>query len=144
MTREQPPSIGGRESASAIRPARPAEYARVMAILEGALLDVDTTGVRERLDGETTHGSVLVATESDRLLGVLLREDNEVTAIAVRPGRRGQGIGAALVHRAADQVDGTLVAEFDADVREFYESIGFTVEMIDERTTEERYRGRLP
>ena len=62
-----------------------------------------------------------------------------IDAIAVRPRRRGQGIGTALVEAAAEAV-GPLVAAFDDDLRPFYEQMGFEVELLEGG----RCRGRLP
>lgn len=56
----------------------------------------------------------------------------EIVAVAVRPGRRGQGIGSALVSAAASRRE-ELVAGFDSDVRPFYESLGFEVECEGDR-----------
>jgi len=62
-----------------------------------------------------------------------------IQAIAVRPRRRGQGIGTALVEAAAEAV-GPLVAAFDDDLRPFYEQMGFEVELLEGG----RCRGCLP
>jgi len=58
-------------------------------------------------------------------------DGDHVDAVAVRRRRRGQGIGTALVEAAADRRD-RLTAEFDADLRTFYEGLGFVVEETDE------------
>ncbi|MFC7239392.1 GNAT family N-acetyltransferase [Saliphagus sp. GCM10025317] len=56
--------------------------------------------------------------------------------MAVHRRHRGRGIGTDLLEAALEQA-GVLTANFDADVRPFYESLGFDVESI----TEGRYRG---
>lgn len=94
-----------------------------MNVLDGALLTVTPTRVRE--------GTTLVAVDEGRVLGALVLSDREIRAVAVRRSRRGQGIGTALVEAAAARRP-RLVAEFDPDVRAFYESLGFAVREADE------------
>jgi len=51
-----------------------------------------------------------------------------VDSVAVARGRRGDGVGTALVAAAADAVDASpLTVAFRPAVRPFYESLGFTV-----------------
>ena len=59
-------------------------------------------------------------------------DGEEIVAVAVRPGRRGQGVGTALVEAAADRRE-RLTAGFDPGVRPFYESLGFEIECDDGR-----------
>lgn len=99
----------------------------VMNILDGALLAVGVETVRARIDAE----EVLVATDSDRILGVLVLDGTHISAIAVRPNRRGQGIGSALVETAGSR--GELTAGFRPGVRRFYESLGFVIDREGER-----------
>lgn len=103
---------------STIRPAVPGEYVTVRSILEAALLEVEP--------GLLRRSSVLVAVADDRILGALVLRSSEIEAIAVRPGRRGQGIGSMLVHRAADRRP-RLSAGFDPALRPFYASLGFEI-----------------
>lgn len=122
-----------------VRAAVEDDLPAVMNVLDAAMLDVSAADVRDRI----AHGEgVLVAVEGGRVLGACLvdatggRDDEDrsparVDAIAVRPRRRGQGIGAALVEAAVDRW-GPLTAEFDEDVRPFYESLGFEVERASE------------
>lgn len=98
-----------------------------MAILEGALLDVAVETVRGRIEED----AVLVATEEERILGVLVLDGTHIEAVAVRPNRRGQGIGTALVETASTR--GQLTAAFRPDVSEFYESLGFDIERTGDR-----------
>lgn len=79
----------------------------------------------------------LVAVEEDRVLGALALDRNEIVAVAVRPGRRGQGVGTALVEAAAESRP-QLSARFDDRVYAFYEALGFEPEPTEES---ERYRG---
>ena len=128
-----------------VRPAHEDDLPAVMNVLDGAMLDVDAASVRERIvGGDDVAGGVLVAVAEGRVLGACVvdppaaeSEGAHVEAIAVRPGRRGQGVGSTLVDAATDRW-GPLTAEFDQDVRPFYESLGFTVERLDGG----RFRGR--
>ncbi|WP_185715667.1 GNAT family N-acetyltransferase [Halocatena pleomorpha] len=116
-----------------VRPARAEMLPTVMAILDAALLDIAVETVRDRL----SSGAVLVATEEDRILGTVVLNDTHIEAIAVRPNRRGQGIGTALVDAASTR--GRLTAAFRPGVSEFYESLGFDIER-----TGDRWRGVTP
>lgn len=121
-----------------VRPAEESELPAVMNVLDGAMLQVDAPAVRGRIADD----GVLVAVQADRVLGACVVDthaagshggdaDAYVEALAVRPGRRGQGIGSSLIATAADRW-GTLAAQFDADLRPFYERLGFDVEAIDD------------
>ncbi|MEF8915087.1 GNAT family N-acetyltransferase [Natronomonas sp.] len=101
-----------------VRAARPDEEATVRSICNAAMLEMPEAAVRE--------GTVLVAVDDERILGALVLDGEEIEAVAVRPGRRGQGIGSALVAAAADRRD-ELTAGFDPSVRPFYEKLGFEV-----------------
>jgi len=105
-----------------VRPATADEHATVLAIIEAAALRTSAATVERAID----DGDVLVATpdDADRVLGVLVLDGTEVVNVAVRPRRRGQGIGKALVEAAADR-HGRLMAECHADLRPFYASLGF-------------------
>lgn len=98
-----------------VREATDEEVPTVESILNAAMLEVPAGGTR------------YVACEEDRVLGALILIENEIDAIAVRPGRRGQGVGRALVAHVAGERE-TLVARFDPNVRPFYESLGFEIE----------------
>lgn len=118
----------------------------VRRLVDGALLEVGD--VESRID----DGDVLVATEprsvgtgeTRRVLGAVVLETPvrgetkgaHVAAIAVHRRHRGRGIGTDLLEAALEQA-GVLTANFDADVRPFYESLGFDVESI----AKGRYRG---
>ena len=118
---------------TAVREAAVADLPDVLNIIDGAALRVDVDGLRERIASE----DVLVAVEEGRVLGTLVLDGDRVAAVAVRRGRRDQGVGAALVEAAADRRD-RLVAECDARVRPFWESLGFDIEPAEEP---DRYRG---
>ena len=125
-----------------VREATVPELPDVLNVLDGAALAVDSGRLRSALD----RGDVLVAVagttgEGARVLGALALDGEEITAIAVRRRRRGQGIGSRLVEAAADR-KARLVAEFDPDVCPFWESLGFgiSVERDDGRR---RLRGVL-
>jgi GNAT superfamily N-acetyltransferase len=138
-----------------VREARPDELPAVLGVLDAGVLETDADSVRasiergdvfvavrrseERADG--TSDDPADGAERDRpLLGALVLDGAEITAVAVRRRRRGQGIGTALVGGAERRRD-RLVATFDANVRPFYESLGFAVEPAGEP---DRYRGRKP
>ena len=116
-----------------VREASPDERAAVLNVLDGAMLATD--GVEERI----AVGDLLVALSGngERVLGAIVLDGDHIDAVAVRRRRRGQGIGTALVEAAAERRD-RLVAEFRADVRPFWESVGFAIEPADELG---RYRG---
>jgi len=112
----------------AVREARPDERVAVRRVIDAAMLEPgDVAGAIER-------GDALVAVAEERVVGALVLDPREVgghvAAVAVSRSRRGQGIGAALVAAAAERAD-RLTAEFDPDVRPFYESLGFAVESLE-------------
>lgn len=131
-----------------VRETVPADLPGVMNVLDGAALEVDHDRVRASVGrGQTSAGphdaerrvdgarETLVAVEDDdgdgAILGALVLDGDRVEAVAVRRRRRDQGIGTALVEAATDRRD-RLVAGFDADVRPFYERLGFAVEPAGE------------
>jgi GNAT superfamily N-acetyltransferase len=119
-----------------IRAATLDELAAVLGVLDAAALETDADRVRNAID----VGDVLVAVPraadtaedagSGPPVGALVLDGEAIANVAVRRRRRDQGIGAALVRRAADRRD-RLVAEFDTDLTPFYESLGFEVESGD-------------
>lgn len=132
-----------------VRRATPADVLAVRRLVDGALLELDD------LDGRVDAGDVLVATEprpptdERRILGAVVLEPlgsdpletestdgAHVSAIAVHRRHRGRGIGTALLE-AVLECEEVVTANFDGDVRPFYESLGFDVEPL----AEGRYRG---
>jgi GNAT superfamily N-acetyltransferase len=107
-----------------VRAAVPSEYVTARSIFEAAMLEV--------APGLLSRSSVLLASEEDRTLGALVLRGSEIEAIAVRPGRRGQGIGSMLVNEAANRRP-YLSVGFDPDVRSFYVALGFDVACADGR-----------
>ena len=93
-----------------------------------SLFDVAMLQVPDLLSME-----LLVAVVDDRVVGAAavdadgIGEPGEIRAIAVRPRRRGQGVGSTLV-AAAEERWTPVTAEFDERVRPFYEALGFDVE----------------
>jgi GNAT superfamily N-acetyltransferase len=55
----------------------------------------------------------------------------EIEQLAVHRSRRGRGIGRDLVETAAERADGALVVRFPAQVRPFYEALGFEIRETD-------------
>jgi len=131
-----------RPSGVEIRRAVSEEVTDVLSVLDAANLETDADVCRESIG----RGTVFVATPRDSkdngtLVGALVLDGEEITQVAVRRNRRGQGIGTALVRAAAAATGPSLVAEFDAGVRPFYEGLGFTIEPTDEPN---RFVGRGP
>ena len=121
-----------------VRTANPDEVPAVMNVLDGAVLSIAIETVRAGAEAGDTLVAVSGDNETDgRVLGALVLDGTHIEAVAVRRRRRGQGIGTALVKAALDRRD-RLTAEFDANVRPFYEALGFDIEPLDEP---DRYRG---
>ncbi len=121
-----------------VRAAVSEELPAVRNVVDGAALAVDA----ERLQGALDRDDVLVAvageSPDERVLGALVLDGHEIVAVAVRRRRRGQGIGSQLVESAAIRHE-SLVADFEEDVRPFWESLDFRIAPADEPS---RYRGR--
>ncbi|WP_347877764.1 GNAT family N-acetyltransferase [Halobacterium sp. R2-5] len=120
-----------------VRRASPRDHLGVMRVLDGANLELSAETAERRIDA----GTAVVADHDNRIVGALVavrRDDGaHVEAIAVRRRRRANGVGSALVEFAAEQWT-PLTADFDPDVKPFYESLGFDCEKRGER-----YRGVL-
>ncbi|WP_232686957.1 GNAT family N-acetyltransferase [Halobacterium zhouii] len=147
-----------------VRRATEADHLDALRILDAAMLETDADAIQERIDA----GTVLVAVDGERVVGALVAaprnseldeeprdgeldeepHDGEldeephdagahVDAIAVRRRRRASGIGSRLVEAAVEHWT-PLTAEFDPDVKPFYENLGFDCE-----ATGERFRGVL-
>ncbi|MEZ3163658.1 GNAT family N-acetyltransferase [Halorubrum sp. RMP-47] len=122
-----------------VEPATPADRLDVMRVLDAAMLETDAATVDDRIDA----GDVLVArsTRTDGVVGALIavRPDPDrlhVDAVAVRRARRGRGIGSALVAAAVDRGASdpaieVVTAEFDPELRDFYEALGFSIAADD-------------
>ncbi len=125
-----------------VRTATREDRLAVRRLVDGAVLALDD------LEARIEAGDVLLAVPSDgddgRLRGTVVCEPidggREVRAVAVRRSRRDRGIGTVLVEAAGER-EGRLVAEFDAAVRPFYESLGFAIRPVD--GGDGRYRGEL-
>lgn len=130
-----------------VRTATLDDALEVRRILDGAMLDPGDVEAR------IGDGDVFVAgdrrggigrddgdDERERILGTLVLEPRErgahVSAVGVRRRHRGRGIGRRLIERALER-ERRLTARFDDGVRPFYETLGFSIEPIDER----RHRG---
>ena len=137
-----------------VREARSAELPAVATILDAAMLDTENLRDRVRagdvyvaVAGEARTGEAETGEAENssnvRILGALVVEPpveapkwarnrdtaGHVVAVAVRRRRRDQGIGTALVEAAAASIGsgGPLTAGFDADLRPFYEGLGFEI-----------------
>lgn len=108
-----------------IQEATPDDLPAVMTVFDSAMLETDVDTVREAID----RGDVLLAVRENRILGACFLVGEEIVAVAVRQKRRDQGIATALVDAAAEERD-RLVAEFDREVRPFWNSLGFEVEPL--------------
>jgi GNAT superfamily N-acetyltransferase len=121
-----------------IRTATAEELASVMNVLDGADLQVWADTVERRIHNDR---ALVKVSSTGTVLGVLLAlprpRGAHVEAIAVRPGRRDQGIGSALLADAADRW-GRLTASFDPAVCDFYRETGFEVRVTGERCFGER------
>ncbi|KZX46930.1 GNAT family N-acetyltransferase [Haloarcula sp. K1] len=122
-----------------VRTATADEVPAVMNVLDGAVLSIAVETVRA---GAEDDGTLVAVSDDDpaaeRVLGALVLDDTHIEAVAVRRRRRGQGIGTALVEAALDRRD-CVTAEFDADVRPFYEALGFDVTPLADEA--DRFRG---
>jgi ribosomal protein S18 acetylase RimI-like enzyme len=105
-----------------VRSANSTEHAAVLSILDAAALQTDSDQIREAIERNDVF--VAVATEQGTVLGALVLSGAEITAIAIRPGRRGQGLGRRLV-AAAQRSRERLVAAFDPKVEPFWQAVGF-------------------
>ncbi|WP_336001510.1 GNAT family N-acetyltransferase [Halorientalis halophila] len=106
-----------------VRDATPEDVPAVATVVDAGGLALSHDALVDAVDAD----AVLVAVTEGRILGALVLEGDAIEAIAVRPGRRDQGIGTALVAAAADRRE-RLVAEFDSRVRPFWASLGFAIE----------------
>lgn len=132
------------QPAPEVRSARSADCDAAVELLDAAMLEVDPEAVRRQIEA----GETLVADAGTRLVGVCVlnpgAEATEITQIAVHRSRRARGLGRELVEAAAARTDGPLTATFRAQVRPFYEAVGFEIEPADEGENQGgRFRGRF-
>jgi len=122
-----------------VRPARQEDLGAVMTVFDSAQLAVAAERVRRAMAVD----QVLVAELDGHVLGALLvavdghSNRTAIEAVAVRPGRRDQGIGSRLVRAAAAEY-GPLIATFDKRVRSFWDALEFEIVPTDQ----DRCRGR--
>jgi ribosomal protein S18 acetylase RimI-like enzyme len=105
-----------------VRSANSTEHAAVLSILDAATLQTDSDQIREAIERNDVF--VAVATEQGTVLGALVLSGTEITAVAIRPGRRGQGLGRRLVAEAQRSRE-RLVAAFHPKVEPFWQAVGF-------------------
>lgn len=117
-----------------VRRATSGDRAAIRNVVDGADLSLDAGVLDAALDREAVYVAVSAA---GTVLGSLVCDGTEIVAVAVRPGRRGQRIGSALVEAAVADHD-RLVAEFNPAVRPFWESVEFEIEPLETG----RLRGR--
>lgn len=120
----------------------PDQLPALLNVLDGADLAVDVEHLKASLGGGDVYAAVsepscCTDAGDGQILGVLVLDGHEITAIAVRRRRRDQDLGTALVDAVREDRD-ELVAGFDEAVRPFWESLGFDVEPLGEP---DRYRG---
>lgn len=126
-----------------VRAATVEELPDVLNVLDAAVLDVDSGRLQSAIDRDDVLVAVAGEDESGddtRVLGALVLSGEEITAVAVRRRRRGQGIGTRLVEAAAERRE-RLAAEFDADVTPFWSSLGFDYRPLEGHAGRQRYRG---
>ncbi|MFB6359886.1 MAG: GNAT family N-acetyltransferase [Halobacteriales archaeon] len=111
-----------------VRAGGPDDITAVMTVFDSGGLEVPADRVETALEADHVH----VAVQEDRVLGAVLVDPEcradaiEIEAIAVRPGRRGQGIGRLLV-RSVAQRHGPLLAAFEEPARPFWAALGFEI-----------------
>jgi GNAT superfamily N-acetyltransferase len=118
-----------------VEPATPDDRLDVLRILDAAMLETDADAVTDRIAAD--DALVARSARTDGVVGALVAlrpapDRLHVDAVAVRRARRGRGIGAALVAAAVrrgarDPAVAVVTAAFDADLRAFYEGLGFSV-----------------
>ncbi|GAB3680248.1 hypothetical protein GCM10028857_02720 [Salinarchaeum chitinilyticum] len=123
---------GGAPDGVSIHVATPADRVAVSRVLDGALLECPD------LPDRLADGTVLLARTDRAVVGAIVLDPAgptdrtppdpwpaamHVEAIAVRRKRRNQGIGSALL-RAALRRWAPLTADYDEQVKPFYESVG--------------------
>ncbi|WP_448538945.1 acetyltransferase [Sphingobium yanoikuyae] len=118
-----------------IRPSRPDEGARILEIWRGAvdathdfLTAEDRRAIDEMVRGFLPHAPLWLAVDdNDYPLAFMLIDGGHMEALFVDPGRRGTGIGAALVRHGLARHPGmtTDVNEENDQAVRFYEKMGF-------------------
>lgn len=118
----------------------PEKYAEITSILDAAALQTDSAQIKQAIEdgdvfvalpspaehGEQPGDYETASSETAPVLGAIVLDGENVTAVAVRPNRRGQDIGSALVGTALES-KGRLVARFDERVRPFWKSLDFDI-----------------
>lgn len=117
-----------------VRSATADDLLPVMRLLDGAALEADIDAIRTRIES----ADVWLYADDGPPAGVVVLDGGTVEAVAVRRGRRDQGIGRTLVEAARNR-RGRLVAEFDERVRPFYAAMDFDIHELE--GTSDRYRG---
>ena len=124
-----------------IRTATPQEIPAVCNVLDGGLLAVSHPVLERSVEDDAVYVAVTEKQSEpgeETVIGALVLDGREIVAVAVRPRRRGQGIGTALVETALTR-RGVACAEFDERVRPFWDALGFSIEPMED---EDRYRGK--
>lgn len=123
-----------------VESATPADELDVRRILDAAMLELDGVDLAARIAAEYVFvARVTREGRPNAVAGALVAAcpDDDPTrlhieAVAVRRARRARGIGSALVaaavrEAAADPELDRVTAEFDDELRGFYEGVGFEV-----------------
>lgn len=118
-----------------IRLATRDDVPAVLNVLDGGGLQTSIEETRRAI--ERGEGLVATGPSSATVVGAMVLEGAEIRVIAVRPGRRGQGVGTALVE-AGLHVRKRLVAHFHESVSPFWQSLAFDCERI---VGTDRFRG---
>ncbi len=136
-----------------IAPADPADYCVLadlwfeswMSIGISNETDLDRDGVHARFHAEARRWMLFAAKIDGSVVGLLalLPSESRIDQIFVRPDRKGQGIGQALLEEARRRMPGRLVLathETNTRARAFYEREGFRLERLEDDAAHRRVK----
>jgi putative acetyltransferase len=121
-----------------LRASRPGDIEAMYEVWHASVLathdflaesDLAEICVLVRKDYLPNHEFTVAVDESDRVIGFLKVEANEIESLFIAPAFRGQGLGRRLLTEAASRAE-NLEVEVNAQNRQavgFYEAMGFGV-----------------